>query len=188
MFKGLKADSKKYVNPLAAEQAVFKMNIIASERIILPHGFGDLKFVNTGNTFHMVEAFDGKYLSEIAYNIDSAMTFWKRYPILRDSAQAQNIKLLLKAINDAFYDSIDAINDTVHHSPLTLRGFKRISDVPFLHHSLSTKSIQYDWSVHSEENPASYILAQNYPNPFNPVTTINFSLPEVSAEIGRAHV
>jgi hypothetical protein len=35
-------------------------------------------------------------------------------------------------------------------------------------------------SVNDEEIPYEYTLLQNYPNPFNPVTTIKYSVPELS--------
>jgi hypothetical protein len=42
---------------------------------------------------------------------------------------------------------------------------------------------EYDILVDVDEeliHPSNFILEQNYPNPFNPVTTIKYSIPEIS--------
>ncbi|MBS4028614.1 MAG: VCBS repeat-containing protein, partial [Ignavibacteriales bacterium] len=69
LSKGLKADSKKYKNSLAAELAVLKLNVIGSTKGTLPPNFADLEVNMPSSPFHEMK------IGEMVTRLDSAMTY-----------------------------------------------------------------------------------------------------------------
>ncbi|MBS4028052.1 MAG: T9SS type A sorting domain-containing protein [Ignavibacteriales bacterium] len=169
-IKGIKGDRKKHNNPLAAEVAVLKMNIIGSLRGVFPFGFSFLELRNPSSIFN------GMTVQEIGDTLDYAFTYWQRSDLLQDSMRTNELTLLLKEINGAFYDSIDGQFDTIRLTPLTLRGMKSIYEVLFLRRTLKSQVLSNDYLISRNQQPESFTMLQNYPNPFNPTTTITFSL------------
>jgi|GEM_PF-5496761 len=169
IVKALKGDAKKYNNPLAQELGVFKMNLAGSVRGVFPFGLSNLEINMPGTSYH------GTLLGALATDADSAMTYWKRYPLLRDTTVAEQLRLLVKSINDAFADSInDSTQDVKRISPLQLNGITKVSEVPFLKRS-SKNNAQWNFSgTETNTVPNEFALAQNYPNPFNPTTNVSF--------------
>lgn len=170
LVKAIKFDRKKYNNPFAAELSVLKMNIIASNDSIFPFGFKNLELNLPGSLLN------GMQLQTIADTLDYAMTYWRKLPMLTDTAQARQIKNLLQSINEAFYDTLNEVSDIASYSPLKLKGMKLLSDVTFLNRS-AKNNLALNWNKFpSIENPKENQLTQNYPNPFNPKTIIGYKL------------
>ncbi len=172
LSKVLKATRKAYNNPFAAEFAVFKMNLAGSQRGVFPKQFEELELENSASIFN------GMMLGEIADGLDSAMTYWTRYSILKDSAAAEEIKILLQDINEAFANDIDDTTEDIKSiSPLVLKGVTPLSEITFLKRG-TKRNAAWNWNETNENGsiPEMVMLEQNYPNPFNPTTAIGFSL------------
>jgi|GEM_PF-2379572 hypothetical protein len=175
IVKAFKPTRKTYNNPLAAEFAIFKMNVFASRQKITPDKFYELEIVKDGSPF------DGMTTEETVLRLDTAMTYWLRDHLVRDTAQARDVYTFLHDINTAFYNPItDSATDFVTISPLEMKGLTPLHQVPFLKRTTKTRTFNPWNETRTEEIPQSIVLGQNYPNPFNPTTTIHFTLSTLS--------
>ncbi|MBM4165743.1 MAG: T9SS type A sorting domain-containing protein [Ignavibacteria bacterium] len=184
LAKEFKADRKKYINPLAQQLGVFKLNIAASEQVVFqsdpaipPAKFGDLLYLQIGSPFNQMK------LSSIALRVDSIMTYWN---VFKDSNTTHHllydsITVMLKKLNSAFATPIDSIDIvyTTFKPALTLRGEVKLVDIPYLTRDRSEERTSTT-IVRTRNIPEVFSLQQNYPNPFNPVTTIEFYLERTS--------
>ena len=179
IVKAYKAERKSYNNPLAAELAAFKLNLLGSTQKVLPSGFASLKVNFEGTPYHDLT------LGELADKLDTAMTYynqWEQYSLivdLLDPFAAEEIMNLIKTINDGFFDALNnADEDVASTSPLVLKGGKNISEVPYVAPGDTAKG-NWAW-LDLVESIDCFELQQNYPNPFNPKTTISFSISSSS--------
>jgi|GEM_PF-2827847 hypothetical protein len=168
--KVLKGDRKTYNNPLAAELAGLKFNLLGSEQGVLPKGLSNLEVNLPSSIFHEMT------LGEITLRLDTAMTYWKRDYLVRDTLVASEIKNFLKTINETFYDALNDTNDYVYPpTKLKLKGIIDLNDIAYLKRSAKTHSTTVRTNAF-DNVPETYSLLQNYPNPFNPSTVISYSL------------
>ena len=175
LVKALKAARKTYNNPLAAELTAFKLNLIGSENVTLPHGLHDVELVLTNEAYPLTGSlFNGLMLGELSDTLDNFMTYWKRDSLLRNADNAEEIKNLLHNINDAFDEAIDDTTDVETYSPLVLRGKFRFR--PSIFYGEHCRVHNSTGQTNNTNQPNEIVLMQNYPNPFNPTTAIGFSL------------
>jgi hypothetical protein len=167
-----------YSNQLAGELLALKTNIAASEQKITNEGFGNLIYDNPlqPDTF-VTQRFiiQGKTLTQIATNIDTMLTYYKRYYTTTPSEEYSKLATALVQINEAFRSSLD----TVSWSPLQLTNGVRIDAVEFLRKG-NSKEMLFMESEFQSVLPENMMLLQNYPNPFNPTTAISFQLSAIS--------
>ena len=178
----------KHNNLLFAEELTLQMNIIASDHIKFPFGFGSLIYDNHKNCAYSWSngcqqifnyctdpGFDGK-------SVDSIMRQVNQY--LSCKANPKNLQAIdywhvLYNLNNAFSG---CPIDTLFWScqKLVLKGAVPLKSVPYLRANpgLIPPFTEPEIPVISQVEPIRFGLAQNYPNPFNPVTTISFTLPE----------
>ncbi|MBS4027752.1 MAG: tandem-95 repeat protein [Ignavibacteriales bacterium] len=183
VFKNNKAFTKelknpktdKYSNQLAGELLALKVNIAASEQKITNEGFGNLVYDNPlqQDTF-VTQRFiiQGKTLSQIARDVDTMLTYYKRYyTATTPSEEYSKLTTAILSVNEAFRSALD----TISWSPLQLTSDVRIDGIEFLKRG-SGKEMLFVESEFASSVPEEVMLLQNYPNPFNPTTTIRFEV------------
>ncbi len=154
-------------NRLFAQAIAYKVNLIASERGIIPSGLGNLIFNDEANATNPLNNLS---LKQIASKLDSFMTL-----VTLPRLDSLIFDATLKKINMAFSGPID----TMSFGPvLRLKGVRPLSDVPFLHVDSTGTLPGYNVNFsNNSEAPIDFVLNQNYPNPFNPSTVVGFYLP-----------
>ncbi|MBS4028480.1 MAG: PQQ-dependent sugar dehydrogenase, partial [Ignavibacteriales bacterium] len=177
--KELKPNAQSYTNPLAQEFGVFKLNLYASKKSITPSGFDSLTYVDETSMWN------GKTLSQIANEVDTLLSKypWKKLPngsnATVGSTELEQLRKMLKEINEAFYTPISLTNgdSVIANQGLKFRGTIALLSFPKLQqiHHPKVEELNSDFMV-TEETPTDFSLSQNYPNPFNPKTVISFSL------------
>lgn len=153
-------------NRLFADLLALKFNIALSARGVTPSGLGEFRYSEPGNPC------DGMLIRDIAHHVDSMMTFY-----VNDPPTYSLLDVALRNINAAFSGAIDTVNWSYL---LTLKGTKRLRDVPFLSESGVPPTVLQPPSTGKQAHttPDVMSLHQNYPNPFNPNTTISFELSQ----------
>lgn len=173
----------RHNNRLFAEAIALRLNIIASDRMKTPGGFGNLVFdEGTGSANSM----NGLTIREIAAKADSFMSSYKDtvtgkkciMPPGLGNMSAETLYAKIREIDNAFSGPIDTIS---FGGGLVLTGVRQLSQVPFLRFSTSVAPRAFS----SEPPPDAFVpfqftLNQNYPNPFNPTTTLSFVLSQPS--------
>ncbi len=190
-LKGIiKADRKKYNNPVFEQGVLFKLNLLASQHGITPPNFGAL--VLDTNAILFGKNLSSETLTDISVYLDSIVTYWKKYEVDDSIAYAELgsfIVHVIKPINEAFYApisasnyAVDSVGIVVDKNPfdITLAGVARASDARIVRLVTGTRAKQIQQTIGFEEVPEQFALYQNYPNPFNPSTTIEFEIPATS--------
>ncbi len=182
LTKEFKPTTKTYTNPLLQEFAVFKLNLYSSIKGITPKGLDSLEYNSSESPY------DGMTLSQIANRIDTVLTYYKTRTLPGDDSAKvgatalENLRQLLKSVNDFFVSSIALANgdSIVANKGLYFSGRTPIYTASFLKRNSGNKVEALISSLDFNEFPTAYSLSQNYPNPFNPTTAIGFSLLAVS--------
>lgn len=160
---------KKQNNRLFADLLALRFNIWVSDVGITMAGFGDLRYVETGNPYSMM------LIRDLAAKADSFMTFHVSNPPLY-----LTLDTTIQKINTAFSGPFDTTGwSTLPGITITVKGTKPLLNVPFLQSSGITPG-QHPLLAQQPAVPYRFELSQNYPNPFNPTTTIDFMLPSTS--------
>ncbi|MBS4027461.1 MAG: T9SS type A sorting domain-containing protein [Ignavibacteriales bacterium] len=170
----------KYSNKIAAELAILKLNIMASEGGVTPPGFGKLRFNEGGANIHQlngltVEQIGGTPVSGggmLPGLLDSALTYHKTF----SSDFFYKATDALTKINEAFWEAAST-DDTITVIPLKLNGTKKLSEIDFLT-TTTSKSNSHNNFLTTYQKPVTFELFQNYPNPFNASTTIEYYLAD----------
>lgn len=195
LSKAIKPVRKKYDNIAWESGVLLNLNIVASEKKVLPPYFGQL-VIDTPITL-IGRNMQGQTLAATGRYFDSLMTYWKEMKV--DSSDdylsiALFVDLVLKRIHNGFYDTVIASNysiDTIgvisadtnsagkaNGYAVTLKGIKSASDVGVVKYVPQKIGETYFSSIRNLSEPEEFLMQQNYPNPFNPATTIEFYLPE----------
>jgi hypothetical protein len=150
-------------NRLFADLLTLKFNIAVSARGITEPGFGELRYVQSGNPYSLM------LIKEIASKADSLMTYFIINPGVYDTLD-RTIQLL----NTSFSGPMDTLGWWI--DSLKIKGVRPLLSVPYLQVSgippeRTSPVVNNEWMM-----PDKFALLQNYPNPFNPTTTISFTI------------
>jgi autotransporter-associated beta strand protein len=163
----------KHKNKLFGELLALKLSVAASIVNKFPNGLGELTFDDESDPSN---PFNNQTVNEIIRKVDTllgCLPLQSKLPT-PDFSDAYSV---VRKIDSAFSDgTIDTISFAVKTS---LKGVRRINDVPYLHRTQGIIPLSIiDPPYLDAAVPLDYRLDQNYPNPFNPTTTIQFFLPE----------
>jgi len=181
-IKELKPNAESYTNPLAQAFAVFKLNVLSSQRGITPKGLDSLSYVSDGSMWNLMT------LPEIINRVDTILTYYKTKTLPNgDTAKVGSQSLgdlqdFFNAVNTAF-DTTIALNNgdsVVTGQGLSFGGVINVRGVSFLKKIQGSKVEQIATDYGTENIPLEMLLSQNYPNPFNPTTTLSFVISHSS--------
>jgi hypothetical protein len=154
---------QKQNNRLFGDLLALKFNITVSDFGSIPGGFGDLRFVETGNPYSTM------LVRDIAKKADTLMTYH-----VNNTPLYVELDSTIQRINRSFSGDFDT---TSWYTTLVVKGTRPLFSVPYLQAS-GIPPRQITPIANWQNNvPDRFELAQNYPNPFNPTTMIRFSLP-----------
>ena len=150
-------------NRLFADLLTLRFNIAISRRGITEPGFGELRFVESGNPYSMM------LVRDIAKRADSLMTF-----DVSDTPMYMKLDSTLIQLNASFSGVMDTVG---WRDSLRVKGTRSLREVTYLQPTNVPPEVTIAADAGEEVPPEQYALLQNYPNPFNPTTTIEFTLP-----------
>ncbi len=152
----------KQNNVLFADLLTLKFNIAISARSITLPGFGELRYVQSGNPY------SNMLIRDIAARADSMMTLWVINPVLY-----AKLDTTIQQLNASFSGAFDTLS---WYDSLKIKGVRALFSVPYLQASGIPPQTISGNAGREGLLPDKFALLQNYPNPFNPTTTISFML------------